>query len=150
MKTFGERQERLEQPPVRSFLNLDEGIAEMGAESSGKRRLKRKMRVRKRVKGSSERPRLSVFRSGKHIYAQIIDDSSGQTLLAASSVSKDLAPKIGKDGGNKKGAAIVGTALANAALAKGIKKVAFDRNGFLYHGRVESLSNAARKCGLQF
>jgi large subunit ribosomal protein L18 len=122
----------------------------MGAESSGKRRLKRKIRVRKRVKGSTERPRLCVFRSGKHIYAQIIDDTTGQTLVTASSVSKDLASKIGKDGGNKKGAAVVGTAVANAALAKGITKIAFDRNGFLYHGRVESLSNAARKCGLQF
>jgi len=122
----------------------------MGAESSGKRRLKRKMRVRKRLKGSSERPRLCVFRSGKNIYAQVIDDSTGQTLVTASSVSKDLASKIGKDGGNKKGAAVVGTAVGNAALAKGITKIAFDRNGFLYHGRVESLSNAARKCGLQF
>ena len=122
----------------------------MGAESSGKRRLKRQIRVRKRVKGSSKRPRLCVFRSGRHIYAQVIDDSTGQTLVTASSVSKDLASKIGKDGGNKKGAAVVGTAVGNAALAKGITKIAFDRNGFLYHGRVESLSNAARKCGLQF
>jgi len=122
----------------------------MGAESSGKRRLKRQIRVRKRVKGSSKRPRLCVFRSGRHIYAQVIDDTTGQTLVTASSVSKDLASKIGKDGGNKKGAAVVGTAVGNAALAKGITKIAFDRNGFLYHGRVESLSNAARKCGLQF
>ncbi len=122
----------------------------MGAESSGKRRLKRKMRVRKRVKGNSERPRLCVFRSGKNIYAQVIDDTTGQTLVAASSLSKDLASKIGKDSGNRKGAAIVGTAIGTAALAKGITKIAFDRNGFLYHGRVESLSNAARKCGLLF
>lgn len=122
----------------------------MGAESSGKRRIKRQMRVRKRVKGSTERPRLCVFRSGKHIYAQIIDDTKGKTLVTASSMAKDLASKIGKDGGNKKGAAVVGTAIGTAALAKGIKKIAFDRNGFLYHGRIESLSNAARKCGLQF
>ena len=122
----------------------------MGADSSGKRRLKRKMRVRKRVKGSSDRPRLCVFRSGKHIYAQVIDDTTGQTLVTASSVSKDLASKIGKDGGNKKGAAVVGTAIGTAALAKGIRKIAFDRNGFLYHGRIESLSNAVRKSGLQF
>ena len=122
----------------------------MSAESSGKRRLKRKVRVRKRVKGSTERPRLCVFKSGKHIYAQIIDDTKGQTLVTASSMEKDLASKIGKDGGNKKGAAVVGTAIGTAALAKGIKKIAFDRNGFLYHGRIESLSNAARKCGLQF
>jgi len=122
----------------------------MSAESSGKRRIKRQMRVRKRVKGTSEKPRLCVFRSGKHIYAQIIDDTTGQTLLTASSMAKDMASKIGKDGGNKKGAAVVGTAIGTAALAKGIKQIAFDRNGFLYHGRIESLSNAARKCGLQF
>jgi large subunit ribosomal protein L18 len=122
----------------------------MGAESSGKRRLKRKMRVRKHVKGSSEKPRLCVFRSGKHIYAQLIDDTSGHTVLAMSSLSKDLASEIGKNGCNRKGAAIVGKAIGTAALAKGIKKIAFDRNGFLYHGRVESLSNAARESGLQF
>ncbi len=122
----------------------------MGAASSGKRRLKRKMRVRKHVKGSSEKPRLCVFRSGKHIYAQLIDDTTGQTLAAVSSLSKDLASEIGKNGGNKKGAAIVGKAIGAAVLAKGITKIAFDRNGFLYHGRLESLSNAARESGLQF
>jgi len=122
----------------------------MGADSSGKRRLKRKMRVRKNVRGSSEKPRLCVFRSGKHIYAQLIDDTTGRTLAAVSSLSKDLASEIGGNGGNKKGAAIVGKAIGAAALAKGIKKIAFDRNGFLYHGRVESLSNGARESGLQF
>lgn len=122
----------------------------MGAASSGKRRLKRKMRVRKRVKGSSEKPRLCVFRSGKHIYAQLIDDTTGQTLIAVSSLSKDLASEIGKNGGNKKGAAIVGKAIGAAILSKGITKIAFDRNGFLYHGRIKSLSNAARESGLQF
>lgn len=108
------------------------------------------MRVRKRVKGSSEKPRLCVFRSGKHIYAQLIDDTTGQTLIAVSSLSKDLASEIGKNGGNKKGAAIVGKAIGAAILAKGITKIAFDRNGFLYHGRIKSLSNAARESGLQF
>lgn len=122
----------------------------MGAVNNTKRRLKRKMRVRKSVKGSSERPRLCVFRSGKHIYAQVIDDTTGRTLVAASSLSKDLLSKIGKDGGNKKGASVVGSAIGAAALAKGIKKIAFDRNGFLYHGRLEALSNAARESGLQF
>jgi len=122
----------------------------MGADSSGKRRLKRKMRVRKNVRGSSEKPRLCVFRSGKHIYAQLIDDTKGETLVSASSMSKDLASEIGKNSGNKKGAAIVGRAIGTAALAKGIKKIAFDRNGFLYHGRVASLSKAARESGLQF
>ncbi|EFK12071.1 ribosomal protein L18 [delta proteobacterium NaphS2] len=122
----------------------------MGAESSGNRRIKRKMRVRKRVKGSSERPRLCVFRSAKHIYAQLIDDTKGQTLVAVSSLSKDLASDIAGNGGNKKGAAVVGKAIGAAALAKGIKRISFDRNGFLYHGRVESLSKAARESGLQF
>ena len=122
----------------------------MSAESSGKRRIKRKMRVRKRVKGNSERPRLCVFRSAKHIYAQLIDDTKGQTLVAVSSLSKDLANDIAGNGGNKKGAAVVGKAIGAAALAKGITKISFDRNGFLYHGRVESLSKAARESGLQF
>ncbi len=122
----------------------------MGAEGSVKRRIKRKMRVRKKVRGSTEKPRLCVFRSGKHIYAQLIDDTKGETIVAASSLSKELASEIGKNGGNKKGAAVVGKAIGAAALAKGIKKIAFDRNGFLYHGRIESLSNAARESGLQF
>jgi len=122
----------------------------MGAESSGNRRIKRKMRVRKRVKGSSERPRLCVFRSAKHIYAQLIDDTTGKTLVAVSSLSKDLASDIAGNGGNKKGAAVVGKAIGAAALAKGINEISFDRNGFLYHGRVESLSKAARESGLQF
>ena len=122
----------------------------MGAESRGKRRLRRKMRVRKRVKGSAERPRLSVFRSAKHIYAQLIDDTTGQTLLAVSSLSKDLVSDIKNNGGNIKGAEIVGKAIGSAAVKKGIKKISFDRNGFLYHGRVKALSSAARESGLQF
>ncbi|MBW1733337.1 MAG: 50S ribosomal protein L18 [Deltaproteobacteria bacterium] len=122
----------------------------MGAVSRTERRLRRKKRVRKKVKGSPEQPRLSVFRSSKHIYAQIIDDSAGRTLAEASSLSKDLRDKIGKDGGNKKGAAVVGEAIGRLALSRGIRKVAFDRNGFLYHGRVKALSEAARKSGLLF
>ena len=108
------------------------------------------MRVRKRVKGSPERPRLSVFRSARHIYAQVIDDTEGKTLAEASTLSNDLRSKIGKDGGNKKGAGMVGESVAEKALAKGIKQVAFDRNGFLYHGRVKSLADAAREKGLEF
>jgi len=108
------------------------------------------MRVRKRVKGSPERPRLSVFRSARHIYAQVIDDTEGKTLAEASTLSSDLRSKIGNDRANKKGAGIVGKAVAEKALAKGIKKVAFDRNGFLYHGRVKSLADAAREKGLEF
>ncbi|HDZ90825.1 MAG TPA: 50S ribosomal protein L18, partial [Deltaproteobacteria bacterium] len=95
----------------------------MGAVSRTERRLRRKKRVRKKVKGSPEQPRLSVFRSSKHIYAQIIDDSAGRTLAEASSLSKDLRDKIGKDGGNKKGAAVVGEAIGRLALSRGIRKV---------------------------
>jgi len=86
----------------------------------------------------------------RHIYAQLIEDTTGRTLASASSLSKDIAHLVGKDGGNKKGAAIVGETIAKIALAKGIKKVVFDRNGFLYHGRVKELAEAARKAGLEF
>ena len=113
-------------------------------------RLRRKRRIKKKIRGTSERPRLCVYRSLKHIYAQIIEDTTGRTLASASSVSKDIAPLVGKDGGNKKGAAIVGETIAKIALSKGIKKVVFDRNGFLYHGRVKELAEAARKSGLEF
>jgi len=122
----------------------------MGVVSRAERRLRRKRRVRKKVKGLPEKPRLCVFRSTQHIYAQIIDDSEGRTLAEASSLSDDLRARIGKDSGNKKGAAVVGSAIGKLALSKGIKKVAFDRNGFLYHGRVKALSDAAREGGLEF
>ena len=122
----------------------------MGVVSRTERRLRRKKRVRKKVKGNPEKPRLCVFRSTQHIYAQIIDDSEGRTLAEASSLSDDLRARIGKDSGNKKGAAVVGSAIGKLALSKGIKKVAFDRNGFLYHGRVKALSDAARESGLEF
>ena len=122
----------------------------MGVASRSERRLRRKRRVRKKIKGTPEKARLCVFRSTKHIYAQIIDDSVGSTLVEASSLSKDLRSKIGKDSGNKKGAAVVGSAIGKLALSKGIETVAFDRNGFLYHGRVKALSEAARKSGLKF
>ncbi len=122
----------------------------MGVVNRSDKRLKRKMRVRKKIKGSPERPRLNVFRSTRHIYAQIIDDTEGKTLAEASSLSSDLRAEIGKDSGNRKGAEVVGAAIAEKALAKGIKRVAFDRNGFLYHGRVKSLSDAAREKGLAF
>lgn len=113
-------------------------------------RLKRKKRVRKKIRGTPERPRLCVFRSTKHIYAQIVDDSAGRTLAAASSLLKDIGLENEMDCGNKKGAALVGTAIAKSALEKGIKRVIFDRNGFLYHGRVKALSEAARENGLDF
>lgn len=113
------------------------------------RRERRKMRVRKHVFGTAERPRLTVFRSLKHIYAQLIDDSAGQTMVEASSRSKDLAGSIGY-GGNKKAAALVGKLLGERATAKGIQLVAFDRNGYKFHGRIKELADAARKVGLKF
>lgn len=112
-------------------------------------RLKRKKRIRKKIYGTSERPRLSVFRSSRHIYAQIIDDTAGRTLVAASTVDQQAkdAPKFE----NKVAAAnFVGKIVGERALNQGIKKVVFDRNGFLYHGRVKSLSEGARKTGLVF
>jgi len=122
----------------------------MSAAKRQEARLKRKKRVRKNVRGISERPRLCVFRSSKHIYAQIIDDTTGKTIVATSSVSKNLREKISDKGGNKEGAALVGADMAEQAIRKGIKKVVFDRNGFLYHGRVKALSEAAREQGLEF
>lgn len=109
-------------------------------------RLKRQARVRKKVRGTTERPRLSVFRSAKHIYAQIIDDVEGKTLVAASTleVSMDLTCK-----GNVEAAKAVGASVAKKALEKNISSVVFDRNGFLYQGRVQALADAAREAGLK-
>jgi len=109
------------------------------------RRQRRKTGIRKRVIGTSERPRLTVFRSVKHIYAQVIDDVTGKTLVSASTVQESV-----EKGGNKSAAEKVGTALAERAKAAGITKVAMDRNGFKYHGRLKALADAARKGGLQF
>ena len=106
-------------------------------------------RIRKHVNGTAERPRLVVFRSNKQIYAQVIDDQQGITLVAAASNDKALAAECkGKAG--KEAAAVVGKAVAERALAKGISEVAFDRGGYLYHGRVKSLADAAREGGLKF
>ena len=112
-------------------------------------RLKRKKRIRKKIHGTPQRPRLSVFRSARHTYAQIIDDSQGYTLTTASTVDSEVkdAPKFE----NKVAAAkFVGKLIGGRALDKGIKEVVFDRNGFLYHGRVKSLSEGAREAGLVF
>ena len=112
-------------------------------------RLKRKKRIRKKIFGTPQRPRLSVFRSSRHIYAQIIDDTAGRTLVAASTVDQQIkdAPKFE----NKVAAAnYVGKIVGERALNQGINKVVFDRNGFLYHGRVKSLSEGARETGLIF
>lgn len=110
---------------------------------------RRKKHIRRNMFGTSDRPRLSVYRSSRHIYAQIIDDSAGVTLASANTQSKDLKGGIGY-GGNKAAAEKVGTALAKQALSVGIKCVKFDRNGFLFHGRIKALADSARKEGLVF
>jgi large subunit ribosomal protein L18 len=112
-------------------------------------RQKRQVRVRRKIRGTAERPRLCVFRSGKHIYAQIIEDTTGTTLVAASTMSKDITEGLGNTG-NIEAAKAVGAAIAQKALAKDIRQVVFDRNGFLYHGRVKGLADAAREAGLAF
>jgi large subunit ribosomal protein L18 len=112
-------------------------------------RKRRSFRVRKRTQGTTDRPRLTIFRSLKHTYAQVIDDSDGRTLAAASTVDSDLRGGI-KYGGNKSAAEAVGKAIAERALAAGVKQVCFDRGSCQYHGRVEALANAAREAGLSF
>lgn len=102
-------------------------------------------RIRKKVSGSADRPRLAVYRSLNHIYAQVIDDTDGKTLAAASTVEKDLR---GTQGGNIDAAARVGTAIAERALAAGVSQVVFDRGGYIYHGRVKALADAMRAAGL--
>ena len=116
------------------------------------RRDRIKFRIRKRMAGTPERPRLSVFRSVAHIYVQVIDDRTGKTVASASTLDakvKEQLPK-GIAGGNLKGAELVGTAIAERLKEQGITKVVFDRNGFLYHGRVRAVAEAARSAGLEF
>ena len=108
-------------------------------------RLRRKMHIRKRIHGTAERPRLSVFRSAKHFYGQVIDDDTHSTLLSVSTNTKDFA----QYGGNKEAAAELGKILAGKAIEKGISTVIFDRNGFLYHGRIKSFADGARSGGLK-
>jgi large subunit ribosomal protein L18 len=112
-------------------------------------RLKRKKRIRKHIFGAQDRPRLSVFRSSSHIYAQVIDDTKGETLVSASSLDKEYKqhPVAGK---KQEIAKAVGGLLGKKALDKGISKVVLDRNGFLYHGRIKALSDGAREAGLEF
>lgn len=109
----------------------------------------RHKRIRKKVRGTEERPRLSVFRSAKHIYAQIIDDAKAQTLVSASTLDTAFKQKMTTTG-NKAAAKLVGEIIAQRATEKGIKRIIFDRGGFLYHGRVKSLADAAREFGLEF
>ncbi len=111
-------------------------------------RARRHYRVRKKVSGSTARPRLAVFRSNKHITAQVIDDTTGRTLAAASSVEKDLRSSLAHTG-NKDASSAVGKLVAERAKAAGVTKVTFDRGGFLYHGRVAAVADAARQAGLE-
>ena len=111
-------------------------------------RYKRKQRIRKKLEGTSERPRLSVFRSARHIYAQIIDDSKGETIVSASTLDKELSEA--KFETKAAAAAKIGEVVAEKAKAKGIDTIVFDRNGYIYHGRVKALSEGARKSGLKF
>jgi len=112
-------------------------------------RLRKHARVRKKIKGTPEKPRLCVFRSSKHIYAQIIDDVSSTTLVAASTLDEALKGKLNYTG-NKEAAREVGKLIATKAIEKGIKNVVFDRGGYLYHGRVKELADGAREAGLEF
>ena len=121
----------------------------MGKLKREEARFKRHKRIRKKIFGSSERPRLCVYRSLKHIYAQIVDDTKGQTLAAFSSQNSEFKVK-GVGGGSKEGAKIVGEFLAERALKENIKKVVFDRGGCLYHGRVKALAEGVRTGGLEF
>ena len=113
---------------------------------TNKKRIKRHKRVRGKIFGTAQKPRLCVFRSLKNIYAQVIDDENGKTLASASSLDKEL----NKYGGNKEAAKLVGQAVAKAALEKGITEVVFDRGGYIFHGRVQELAEGAREAGLKF
>lgn len=112
-------------------------------------RARRKVSIRKRIHGTAERPRMSIFRSAQHIYAQIVDDDQGKTLAAASTLSPELVDFSGHRG-NQAAASAVGALLAKKAIAASVEKVVFDRNGYLYHGRVKALAEAAREAGLKF
>ncbi|EPY14556.1 MULTISPECIES: 50S ribosomal protein L18 [Paenibacillus] len=114
-----------------------------------KARLKRHLRVRKKIEGTTERPRLNVFRSSKHIYAQLIDDVKGVTVASASTMDKELREDI-KNGGNVESARKVGELIAKRAKEQGYETIVFDRGGYLYHGRIQALADAAREAGLEF
>ncbi|RLS75788.1 MAG: 50S ribosomal protein L18 [Planctomycetota bacterium] len=114
-----------------------------------RQRLRRRHRVRRDIRGTADRPRLTVFRSHKHIYAQVIDDAAGRTLASASSRDREIRDSVGF-GGNKQAAEAIGRAVAERAKAAGVKQVCFDRGSFRYHGRVAALADAARAAGLEF
>jgi large subunit ribosomal protein L18 len=121
----------------------------MAIKSRNDKRVKRHARARKNLVGTPEKPRLCVFRSNKNISAQVVDDTTGRTLVSASSLDKDLKAEIGY-GGNKEAARKVGEAVGKKALEAGIETVAFDRGGLIYHGRVKELADGAREAGLKF
>ena len=112
-------------------------------------RERRKLRIRRKLSGTAERPRLTVFRSTKHIYAQVVDDVAGKTVAHASTLTKEVRP-VADDVNKTEAAKKVGETVAKLLIAKGIKAVVFDRNGYLYHGRIQALADAARKAGLDF
>lgn len=112
-----------------------------------KARVKRHARIRNKISGTSERPRLAVYRSEKNIYAQIIDDVAGRTLVSSSTLDKDFAGKVGS---NKEAAKVVGELIAKKAVENGIEEVIFDRGGYVYHGRIKELAEGAREAGLRF
>ncbi|KYH28827.1 MULTISPECIES: 50S ribosomal protein L18 [Clostridium] len=116
-------------------------------ENRQKTRVKRHLRVRNKISGTAEKPRLAVYRSEKNIYAQIIDDVAGRTLVSASTLDKDYTGKVGS---NKEAARTVGAMIAKKAIEKGIEEVVFDRGGYVYHGRVKELAEGAREAGLKF
>jgi large subunit ribosomal protein L18 len=116
------------------------------------RRDRIKFRIRKRVSGSEQRPRLTVFRSVSHMYVQVVDDMTGRTIASASTVEPAVKGGLSKQatGGNVEGAKAIGRTIAERLIEKGVKRVVFDRNGFLYHGRVKAVADAAREAGLEF
>ena len=113
------------------------------------KRIRRKKSIRKKLSGTSDRPRLSIFRSARHIYAQVVDDVAGRTLASASTLEESLRTQL-PHGGNRKAAKQIGELIASRAQEAGIVSVVFDRNGYLYHGRVKALADAAREAGLKF
>ena len=121
----------------------------VGKESRQEIRAKKHLKIRNRFNGTAERPRLAVFRSNNHMYAQIIDDEAGKTLVSASTLEKDIKDEL-KNTDNVDAAAYIGDVVAKRAIEKGIKTVVFDRAGYIYHGKVAAVAEAARKAGLEF
>ncbi len=117
--------------------------------SKAEQRVKRHFRLRKKIRGTAERPRLAIFKSNCYVYAQVINDVTGETIISASSLEKDFRAKFGGKL-NKEVATVIGKTVAERAVAKGVKSVVFDRGGYIYHGRVKAVADAAREAGLEF